>query len=554
MQRTFLIAPVVALGLVVHAPSALACGGLFSPPSQPVDQTAERILFEVQDDGSVMVTVEILYSGDASSFSWIIPIEGRPDFVEVADPNILKLLDQATQPTVLPPTQGNSCYGGDGFGFGCLPGPPYYAEAASIEVGVDGFEAPSTVNVHGLAPVGPYDDIVVVDSSDPEALIGWLNDNGYPVSDAMRPVIENYGIEGKKFLAVRLAPTAGTSDIVPVRFLCRNAFPTLPARITSVAAAPEMSFLIFVAADQRYGSLNYGDIEVRGDEINPYNFNYYQQISRRVDESGGRAFITERAQPSSTIRGLVAPVAVLNNAPPSADGTTPGMDVTKEALGEVLARHAYITRMYTRINPEEMTEDPMFVAVDKPDFDGVIDQSTLVFDSCGAGPRPCASTYCGNDSACATTESSIDGCVCGTGMVARQIPGGSGVPTVFCQANINMHDEDALNACFGFDCGAGTCHNIGGAPTCACDEGFAAVVDLASARGVRCVRAIDTFGAGSLDVPADARAQPTADEPAVETRDGGCTASAAGRDSGLATIATMFSSVAIGVRILRRRR
>ena len=66
MGRFALVALLCAVAGYVHAPSAKACGGFFCG-TQPVDQTAERIVFRVNDDSTTMV-VQIAYAGEAKDF------------------------------------------------------------------------------------------------------------------------------------------------------------------------------------------------------------------------------------------------------------------------------------------------------------------------------------------------------------------------------------------------------------------------------------------------------------------------------------------------------
>ena len=78
-----LIAGAAALGL--GARPAQACGGLFcgGPPPDPfapppVAQSGENIVFAVDKDpttgqGTVTAYIQILYSGTASDFSWVLP-------------------------------------------------------------------------------------------------------------------------------------------------------------------------------------------------------------------------------------------------------------------------------------------------------------------------------------------------------------------------------------------------------------------------------------------------------------------------------------------------
>ena len=63
-------------GLLTSSDAA-ACGGFFCG-RQPVDQTAERILFEVGSD-SVTMTTQISYNGKAEDFAWILPLSDAPN-------------------------------------------------------------------------------------------------------------------------------------------------------------------------------------------------------------------------------------------------------------------------------------------------------------------------------------------------------------------------------------------------------------------------------------------------------------------------------------------
>ncbi len=120
MKRTLLptfasLAPAVALvatGVVVAPTDADACGGFFCSNS-PVDQNAERILFEVHEPPvGVTAVVEIAYTGDPGDFSWIVPVPETPN-LDVVPTSTLRLLDAATAPNIIPPPV--TCDGDDNF-------------------------------------------------------------------------------------------------------------------------------------------------------------------------------------------------------------------------------------------------------------------------------------------------------------------------------------------------------------------------------------------------------------------------------------------------------
>lgn len=95
-------AGLAALLITLPTADARACGGFFCG-QQPVDQTAERILFEV-GDGSVTMTTQISFNGKAEDFAWILPLSAVPDPDSLAEfpQQALDALDANSGPVFLP--------------------------------------------------------------------------------------------------------------------------------------------------------------------------------------------------------------------------------------------------------------------------------------------------------------------------------------------------------------------------------------------------------------------------------------------------------------------
>jgi hypothetical protein len=550
----------IGLGVVVavvtlHAADALACGGLFCSASQPVpvDQNAERILFEIEEDGSVTATVEIQYSGDPSAFSWIIPVPETPE-LGVADAAALRVLDQLTRPQVTPPPQTCDSSGGGGIplGFGCAASAPL--DGFAVNESAPG--AGPSVDVENLPRVGPYDDIVVVDSVSTDALVDWLNTNDYVVTPAMEPIMAEYVAEGSKFLALKLAPDAGISDIQPIRFTCpgQDGIATIPLRLTAVSAEPEMGVLVFVAAPTRYESASWPSVSVPDEDVRFSNqfgqYNYFALVSWLVDEAGGRAFVPELAQSSASVlnRQVFDPV------------TFEAVDVS---VVRPLLDEAFVTRFYTRVSGWEMESDPTFRPLQTSLVDdGAIDLSTQPAEEVCAGaasaPVPCGDTYCGEGARCAATSDG-DGCVCRSGTAARAIADPAGRPTAHCQVTsvdylADLQLQDAL--CGDGACGDdGRCVVVNGFATCACDAGFAAVpLPAGGARvvgdpGLRCRRVIREYDPEQLLWEEPELIGEGDGSPDVE-RDAGCGATPEGEASGFLTM--LFAAVWLLRRTLRR--
>jgi hypothetical protein len=322
--------------LLVMPGSAMACGGFFCT-TIPVDQNAEQIIFAM-DEGKITTYVQINYTGSPDNFAWVLPVPSVPTLAQ-ADMQTFRELNRLTTPLFLPP-RAPDCL------LRRIP-MPAAAAPASAAGGVD---------VLASGVVGPF-GYVVITSADAEEMITWLRDNGYRVDPGMEPYIKVYVDDAMPLLAMRLQPGRGTSDITPIKLEYASSQPMIPLRLTAIAAQPDMPVLVWVFARGRTGPLNYVDMTISDGEIlfTPMGSNNYRQVvSQAADQAGGRAFVTEYAGPTWRLSS---------------------QDTTVQTLSQ---RYPYLTRFYTRISPNEMTEDPIFdYAPDKADVSNVHDLTAL---------------------------------------------------------------------------------------------------------------------------------------------------------------------------------
>jgi hypothetical protein len=194
------------------------------------------------------------------------------------------------------------------------------------------------VTVFSQGDVGPF-NFAVIGSDDPKAMVGWLRENKYQITEAMEPFIDVYIKEKMVFLAMKLQPKKEVKDIVPIKMTYKSTKPMIPLRLTAVAANPNMVVLTWILSKQQAEPENYAVVKVPDDDIVFTAFggsNYAQLSAQELAKQKGRAFITEYAGPA--MRFSV-------------------QDVNLRAL---LSRYPYMTRVYTRISPEDMTIDPVF--------------------------------------------------------------------------------------------------------------------------------------------------------------------------------------------------
>ena len=355
---------IVAVVSLTSAQSALACGGFFCIDT-PVDQNAERIIFTQNRDGTVSAYVQIEYTGSAPDFSWILPLPeviGAED-IEVPEDAMaaFRELEVATDPVFIPPP---------------LPECAISPTSAPMEA----MPESDAVEVFASGEVGPY-GFDVVGSDDPAALVTWLRENSYRVTEEMEPLIDVYVEEEFVFLAMKLRPGQGVQDVEPVKVTYPSTGPMVPLRLTAVAANPNMAVMTWIYADRQATPVNYAKMEIANEELIFFGSggsnNYRQLISQKANEFGGQAFITEYAAPAREL-AVVHPL-----------------------LRDLSERYAYVTRLNTVISPEEMTVDPVF------GYDGQLKDVSNVRDLSGMkGVFQCDRSARQSDPGSASGESS----------------------------------------------------------------------------------------------------------------------------------------------------
>jgi hypothetical protein len=317
---------VIAALLIGPGPRpALACGGLFCQ-NTPVDQNAERIIFTQNNDGTVSAIIQIQYTGWAPDFSWILPLPSpiTAEDIEVPETAMTAFteLEIQTNPIFIPPPLPECAM--------VVMEDMAMAEAAPAEE--------EGVEVFASGEVGPY-GFDVIGSEDPDALIIWLRDNEYRVTEEMEPLINVYVEEQFVFLAMRLLPDSDAQDIQPVKVTYETDTPMIPLRLTAVAANPDMAVIVWIYADQQAVPANYEHMEIADRDITFFTFgghNYRQLMGETADRFNGQAFITEYAAPTNEL------------------------PISDPLLLELGRDYDYITRLNTVISPEEMTVDPVF--------------------------------------------------------------------------------------------------------------------------------------------------------------------------------------------------
>lgn len=513
---------------------AEACGCL-SPPDPvaldtnnfAVNQQAEQIIFEVGEE-TVSAHVQIRYAGDPEQFAWIVPVPNVPE-LEISHTIAFGMVDDGTAPVAF--SQDTSLCPVPEFTCEYHPSPECdFPEGESTDTWDDdgltggagdtdggdpggGGEPPSGVDVIDMQTVGDYETVTF--SADDAALaVDWLQENGFIVNETMTPYMQPYIDGGMVFVAAKLVAGAGVDSIRPLKITYAGTQPMIPLQLTAVAAEPHMTVSAFIYANESYAPVDHPLAQIDESRIasDPSGRNNYPMVlAASIDEAGGDAFVLEyegdpirpRFSDDSGCCGGGDFCGIADDAQcqcPSTDWdaadceSVDGLLESIELTNRLADEYSSLTRLTTRLSPEEMTFDPMFEGVglnSQPQgalrLEGLTyglwacEQDVLDQDAYAENLRQqeCTAMYCGEGS-CVVGVSGKAGCDCNDGFVAKSFKDYDGAASVTCIPEVGTVDlgltTDLPNVCDGFDCGTGDCVAVGGFPTCDCGTGDSAVI------------------------------------------------------------------------------
>jgi MYXO-CTERM domain-containing protein len=429
------------LSLSLSSPPAHACGGFFCN-SQPMDQSAERIVFAIDEIAkTVEMHVQVTYDGSAEEFAWVVPVPDVPELFVSTD-TLFEEVSMRFAPQFTPTfhEEGKCTYGGwYGYSYDDYAlGTPDFSSSP---------ESGGGVIVVDEREVGPY-DTATLQAKSTEDLLEWLQENDYDLPDAINPALAPYVADGAYFVALKLQADMDTGDLQPLAMEFAGTRAMIPIQLTSIAATPDMRLEVYVLGKHRAVPENYLHVQINDAAIDWFSWgsNYEETITWAADEAGGQAFATDYSATSEPLKDyfyqegwydtaalalqtdVVAFMdrirndfpsnntlfAILTEFVPPPEGvdaqsfynwTEDYEDLLKDytfdpvvAAAEIEERvieplrrsndlfeeHPRLTRLTSSISPVEMTIDPMFVFnPDMPEVDGVWNAD--IYYLCGNG-------------------------------------------------------------------------------------------------------------------------------------------------------------------------
>jgi len=285
----------VSLLLALLSP-AQACGRFVCQSiTEPIDPAGEQIIYHADDDkGTTQMDVLVSYEGPAETFAWIVPVPSVPD-LDTLPPEIFGLLDGLTT------MQFQSV---QTYERACPARTPGFddfladTDAPRGGGGGGGDQPPAdAVEVHDRQEVGPY-EAVTLSGDSADAVVQWLQDHDYFLTDDLIPALAPYVAEDQLFVALRLAKGKDTGDLAPLSLTWKGTRPAIPLRLTAIAAQPDMPVDVFLLGRGRAVPTNYLHIT-----LNPFRFDWFRPgniaidplLSQAADEAGGHGFHTQSA-------------------------------------------------------------------------------------------------------------------------------------------------------------------------------------------------------------------------------------------------------------------
>lgn len=199
----------------------------------------------------VTATIQIAYSGNASDFSWVLPLPATPQAMGISSDSVFRALHSFTDPTfslnIIAPTGCTTAR--------CASPSPRLAMAAGVDR-ANSARAES-VEVVAAGEVGPFVfQVIQAKATDAagQALFDWLKLNSFGVSDTALPIVARYVRLSYRFVTLKLQKGKTAGELVPIVIKYIAPSPTdlscVPLRLTAIAAQ-EMPVFVWIAGKER---------------------------------------------------------------------------------------------------------------------------------------------------------------------------------------------------------------------------------------------------------------------------------------------------------------
>lgn len=217
--------------------------------------------FILHDGQLETLVLQVKYSGNVEDFAWVVPLPSLPEenTITTVSDSIFEELHDETQPRIYRLRDPSESWLGGGGDFG---EPPREAKLGA------------EVQIWEKLDVGPY-EVLVLSGSSSQALIDWLNSNGFHFPDKANTVIDFYIQKQWYFLATRVqlqvmsqgSNSTYQAGLPALKVTFPVDQPVYPLRISELTSAKENEIELYVAAHHRMVCESYQTIAMNRDEV-----------------------------------------------------------------------------------------------------------------------------------------------------------------------------------------------------------------------------------------------------------------------------------------------
>jgi hypothetical protein len=220
----------------------------------------------LNDSDSLTLFIQSSVQGDLQDFAWVLPLPAIPDSIDEAPSDLFQLLDDMTAPRFIQYKKHEPS------GAGCLNGLDFESSGDGQEI-TAASDNRGEVEILNTGLVGDF-SYEVVRSDEPDALVTWLNENGYRIPNALKPIMNDYIEEGFVFLAAKvrreLDSDATIDGLTPLAIRMPAGTPLIyPMRLTALSSEEPVPVLLYVASKDMpfiyevngYTELSFADLD-----------------------------------------------------------------------------------------------------------------------------------------------------------------------------------------------------------------------------------------------------------------------------------------------------
>jgi hypothetical protein len=313
-------------------------------PKYPI-LVAEDVVFTVNDDGTITSIISMgydTYRANVEEFSLILPVPPGAE-IDFAERETLDMLQTATVKQIIEPIE--------------------YCAALFV------FDDDSRYRPDPPDPLASF-DYQIIDTDDADEIIAELQTSGYSMIEDTKSLVEeyiaaemNFGIFHYSLEGHRNPGYGDTTFVQPIVMTYEADTPILPLGLNAPNAGEEnVSVNVTIFGETQYRAEDYTT-----PQIDYYTFraprkikhccdddfvDYEKTLANFQDEYDGHFFVTDSAQPTSSLQ----------------------FEEENDLLQNWIVRFPYVTHLQTRMSVQQMNVSPRFIPVDDaPDVPNVVD-------------------------------------------------------------------------------------------------------------------------------------------------------------------------------------